>query len=367
LAFRVITGSQHPDHSCISEFRKRFGPQLKALFVQVLALCITAGLVKLGHVALDGTKVKANASKHKAMSYERMKKQEAELQQKVKDLMRAAEETDEAEDTRYGKGMRGDELPEELRRAESRLARIRAAKEELESEARQQQEEARKQKDAAEQKDDDSDPPPPEFPHHRVPREQDGTPTPKAQRNFTDAESRIMKTGDGYVQGYNCQAAVDEESQIIVAQALTNQPPDVEHLAPMLDQIIAGCGAAPTKLSADTGYYSDANVQASVERGIDPYIATGRKTHGTTPPPARGRPPRGLSLRGHMARRLATTEGATIYARRKAIVEPVFGQIKSARGLRHFLTRGLTQVRTEWALWCLSHNVLKLHKALIAA
>jgi len=198
VAFRVITGGQHPDHSSISEFRKRFGAQLEGLAVQVLALCMKAGLVKLGHVAVDGTKVKPRASKDKAKSYERMKKQEVEeLRQKVKDLLRA----------------------------ESRLARIRAAKAELEAEARQQQEEEARQKKAAEQKDNDSEPPPPQLPSHRVPREKDGTPAPKAQRNFTDADSRIMKTGDGYVQGYNCQAAVDEENQSIVAQALTTNRP----------------------------------------------------------------------------------------------------------------------------------------------
>ncbi len=368
VAFRVIAGSQHPDHSSISEFRRRFSSQLSELFIQVLALCARAGLVKLGHVALDGTKVKANASKHKAMSYERMKKQEAELRQKVQELLRAAQEADEAEDVLYGKGKRGDELPEELRRAESRLARIQAAKAELEAEARRQQEEAARQGEDG-RKDDDSEPPSAgsALPRHQVPREKDGKPTPKAQRNFTDPDSRIMKSGDGYLQGYNCQAAVDDNSQVIVAQAVTNQPPDVEHLVPMLEQVIENCGDAPQKLSADAGYFSEKNVLAAIERGVEPYIATGRKKHGEAPIATRGRQPTGMTLRACMARRLATKRGAAVYARRKAIVEPVFGQMKGARGLRQVLRRGIERVRTEWALWCTTHNLLKLCRALAAA
>ena len=361
VAFRVIAGDQHPDHTCISEFRRIHHAVFADLFVQVLKICQEAGLVKLGHVALDGTKMKANASKHKAMSYERMKKQEAELAQKVEQLLRAAEEADAAEDARYGKDKRGDELPEDLRRAESRIARIRAAKAALEAEANAQR--------AAEEKKHDDDPPAggaTPLPQHRTPRDGEGKPTPKAQRNFTDAESRIQKTGDGFVQGYNCQAAVDEGHQVIVAQAVTNQPPDVEHLTPMLEQVIANCGQAPAKSTADAGYFSEQNVARAQALGTDPFIAPGRWKRDEVPPKVRGRPPANMTPKQAMARKLATRAGAAAYARRKAVVEPVFGQIKQARGLRQFLMRGLAKVRAEWSLITLTHNLLKLHAAAAA-
>jgi transposase len=362
VAFRVIAGDQQPDHSCISEFRRIHHAVFAELFVQVLKICQEAGLVKLGHVALDGTKMKANASKHKAMSYERMKKQEGELAKKVEDLLRAAEEADAAEDARYGKGKRGDELPEDLRRAESRIARIRAAKAALEAEAKAQHE--------AEKRKHDDDPPAggaTPLPEHRIPRDDEGKPTPKAQRNFTDAESRIQKTGDGFVQGYNCQAAVDEGHQIIVAQAVTNQPPDVEHFAPLLEQVVANCGEAPKKSTADAGYFSEQNVAKARALGTDPFIAPGRLKRDEAPPTVRGRPPANLTPKQAMARKLATRAGAAAYARRKAVVEPVFGQIKQARGLRQFLMRGISKVRAEWSLMCLTHNLLKLHWAAAAA
>ena len=358
VAFRVISGDQHPDHTCISEFRRIHHEVFADVFVQVLKICQEAGLVKLGHVALDGTKMKANASKHKAMSYERMKKQEMELAKKVEDLLRAADEADAADDARYGKDKRGDELPEDLRRAESRIARIRAAKAALEAEANAQLEAEKAQRD--------DDPPAggaTPLPQHRIPRDDEGKPTPKAQRNFTDAESRIQKTGDGFVQGYNCQAAVDEGHQIIVAQAVTNQPPDVEHLAPMLEQVVANCGEAPEKSTADAGYFSEQNVAKAQALGTDPFIAPGRRKRDEVPPKVRGRPPAKMTPKQAMARKLATRGGAATYARRKAVVEPVFGQIKQARGLRQFLMRGLAKVRAEWSLITLTHNLLKLHAA----
>jgi transposase len=359
VAFRVIAGDQHPDHTCVSEFRRIHHAVFADVFVEVLRICQEAGLVKLGHVALDGTKMKANASKHKAMSYERMKKQEAELAKKVEDLLRAADEADAAEDARYGKGKRGDELPEDLRRAETRIARIRAAKAALEAEANAQHE-------AEEEKGDDDEPPSggaTPLPQHRIPRDAEGKPTPKAQRNFTDAESRIQKTGDGFVQGYNCQAAVDEGHQIIVAQAVTNQPPDVEHFTPMLEQAIANCGGAPEKITADAGYFSEQNVANAMTLGADPFIAPGRWKRDEVPAKVCGRPPANMTPKQTMARKLATRTGASAYARRKAVVEPVFGQIKQARGLRQFLMRGLAKVRAEWALITLTHNLLKLHAA----
>jgi transposase/IS5 family transposase len=353
VAFRVIAAGHHPDHTAISEFRRIHLETLAGLFVQVLRLCQQAGLVKLGHVALDGTKVKANASKHKAMSYERMKAKEKELREKVKALLQAAENEDAYEDQKYGVSRRGDELPEELQRTKSRLAKIRAAKKALEEEAREQ----------AGPKDDDDEPPGARLPSHRIPTEKDGTPTAKAQRNFTDADSRIQKSGDGFVQGYNAQAAVDEGHQIIVGQALTNQPPDVEHLAPVLEQVVENCGRAPEIVTADAGYFSEENVHAAEALGADPHIATGRRKHDEARPNVRGRPPRALTAKQRMARKLATLKGAAAYARRKWVVEPVFGQIKQGRGLRQLLLRGLAKARGEWALICATHNLRKLHAA----
>jgi transposase len=361
VATRVVSGGTHPDHSCIADFRARHRKAFKKLFLQVLQLCVKAGLVKLGHVALDGTKMKASASKHKAMSYERMKRQEKDLTKRVEELLRQAEARDALDNQKYGKGKRGDDLPEELRHAETRLARIRAAKAELEAEA--------KALAAAEKemRDDDDEPPPQgptPLPKHRVPHEKDGAPKPKAQRNFTDPESRIQKTGDGFVQGYNCQAAVDDAHQIVVAEAVTNQPPDVEHLAPMLEQVVENCGAAPKTLTADTGYFSEKNVATAEMMGIDPYIATERWKRGEPRPVApRGRPPANLTPKQKMKRKLLTKAGLAIYARRKTTVEPVFGQVKQARGLRQFLLRGVEKVRAEWSLICLTHNLLKLHRA----
>ena len=360
VAFRVIAGEAHPDHSRINEFRRVHLEALSALFVQVLRLCQKAGLVKLGKVALDGTKMKANASKHKAMSYKRMSEDEKRLRDRVAELLAEAERVDAEEDEEYGVGRRGDELPEDLRRSEDRLARIREAKAALEAEAKQQEEEAKAAKER-------NDPPPPPaetpLPKHRVPTTDSGEPTPKSQRNFTDPESRIMKTGDGYVQGYNCQAMVDAEHQVIVAQAVTNQSPDVEHLVPMIVQTVANCGAKPEKLLGDAGYFSEANVCEAMKWRIEPYIATGRQRRNEPPPKTRGRPPSNQTIKEQMARKLATKAGAAVYARRKVIVEPVFGQIKEARGFRRFLLRGLAKVRHEWSLIALTHNILKLHAA----
>ena len=359
VAFRVIAGGEHPDHTRISEFRRVHLGDLADLFFQVLALAKKAHLIKLGNVALDGTKMKANASKHKAMSYDRMEKDAARLRQKVRDLLAAAEAADAQEDAEYGQGKRGDELPEELRRAESRLARIKALKAELEAEARQQAEEAAK-------RDDDDLPPSPSetpLPSHKIPKTKDGKIDPKAQRNFTDGESRIMKSSEGYVQAYNCQAVVDEEHQIIVAQAVTNQAPDVEHLLPMLVQTVANCGAKPDNWLADAGYFSEANVCEVTKWGVEPFIPPRRQKHSEEPTPVLGRPPNDLVIKDLMIRKLATKSGRAVYALRKKIVEPVFGQIKDARGLRRFLLRGLKNVRGEWALIALTHNLLKIYRA----
>ena len=345
LAFRVLTGNQQPDHSRISEFRRRNLDALKGLFVQILRLCQKAGMVRLGHVALDGTKVQANASKHKAMSHERMLRAEKELDKEINALMRKAEILDAQEDHRYGKGNRGSELPDELRHQQSRLARIRQARKEMEAEtaaaaARQRQEEAAPSA-----------------------RKADGTPTKKSQRNFTDPDSHLMQSGGTYLQGYNCQVAVDSSGhQVIVAVGVSNQPPDVEHLEPMLQRIAASAGARPDVMTMDAGYWSEDNAKTCADQGIDAYIATGRLPHGQPPPPRRGPMPRNADAKTRMARKLRSKKGSKIYAQRKAIVEPVNGQIKEARGLRRFLLRGLEKVDAEWHLIAATHNLLKLFR-----
>jgi transposase len=339
VAVRFLAAGNTPDFRTLSDFRQRHSAALAGLFTQVLRLCRRAGLVKLGHVAIDGTRVKANASKHKAMSYGRMGEKEAALQAEIAELLRRAEQADRDEDARYGADRRGDELPEALARRESRLKTIREAKAALEAEAREQA--AAAGKDPAQ-----------------------ATPAPKAQRNFTDPESKIQKTSDGFIQGYNAQAAVDAQAQIIVAQDVTPMAADVGELLPQVTAIGRTLQQRPTQVLADAGYCSDENLQELERRGIDAYIATGRQSHGDWLASApRGRPPAGLTRRERMARKLRTLAGRAVYARRKAIVEPVFGQIKHARRFRQFLRRGWTAVRHEWALICTVHNLLKLHTA----
>jgi transposase len=339
VAMRFLAAGNQPDFRTLSDFRKRHSAALAGLFTQVLRLCRRAGLVKLGQVAIDGTRVKANASKHKAMSYGRMGEKEAALQAEIAELLRRAEQADRDEDARYGADRRGDALPAELARRESRLKKIQEAKAALEAEAREQA--ARAGKDPAQ-----------------------APPAPKAQRNFTDPESKIQKTADGFIQGYNAQAAVDAQAQIIVAQDVTPMAADVGELLPQVTAIGRTLQQRPTQVLADAGYCSEENLQELERRGIDAYIATGRPSHSAWRAPApRGRPPAALTRRERMTRKLRTLAGRAVYARRKAIVEPVFGQIKHARRFRQFLRRGWTAVRHEWALICTVHNLLKLHTA----
>ena len=448
LGFRVLCGGNHPDHCTINTFRKTYLPELAALFLQVLRMCQEAGLVKVGHVALDGTKMQGNASKHKAMSYSVMKRKEEELTAEIEELLKNAEAADAAEDERYGKDTRGDELPEELQRRESRLQKIREAREVLEAQAAaahaehkrelaeksarkaatsdadkretaekrvaRSEEEAQKsascavekaekrvenatekaaslrsntqthaencaaaaacQKMEAAQRDlekaktiqasSDSEVAESALPEHRVPFDKHGNPTPKAQLNFTDPDSKIMKAGGGYLQGYNCQAAVDEESQVIVAQAATNQPPDQEHLRPLLDQVIENVGV-PDALTADAGYWSGDNADYCESRDVDAYIAPDRKAKKTDDPDDPDDPDEDSDKdqREKMRQKVSTESGKAIYARRKAVVEPVFGQMKEARGFRRFMLRGIEQVRGEWGFLCTVHNLLKLFSA----
>ncbi len=368
VAFRVVAANQRPDHDSICAFRKRHLKALAGLFVQILKLCREAGLVKLGHVALDGTKVRANASKHKAMSYGRMKKKEEELEREVRELLALAETVDAQEDAKYGVGVRGDELPKELRHRETRLKKIREAMEVLEEEARAeaaiQAKEARKKIRAREKKAKETG----KKPRGRKPKVPDpkkAKPADKAQRNFTDPDSRIMKDGatKSFEQCYNAQAAVDEKHQIIVASAVTQEANDKQQLEPMVEEMNKNLGnKLPEKLTADAGYYSEDNVKFIEGEQVDAYIAVEKMKHGEIAPATRGRPPKDMSVKDKMRRKLRTKRGKSVYAKRKQVVEPVFGQIKQARGLRQFLLREIGNVNAEWDMWCLTHNLLKLHR-----
>jgi transposase len=355
IGYRVVSADQQPNFRTISEFRRIHLKSLQGLFVQVLHLAREAGLVRLGHVALDGTKIKANASKHKAMSYARMCQKQAQYESEVAQLLKRAQETDEAEDREYGKDVRGDELPEELQFREKRLAKIREAKKALE--------EAAKEKARSEGKLDENDEPIPPK-RGKPPKTPPGTPEPKAQRNFTDPESPIMKMGDGsFDQAYNCQAAVDSANQIIVAQDATSAANDKQQVVPMFGQIQRNLGRKPRQGSADSGYYSESNVRYMRKSRIDDYLCPDRLKHGERPPPVRGPIPKGLSFIDRVRRKLMKKSGRLTYALRKQIVEPVFGQIKSGRGLRQFLLRGQEKVQGEWSLWCTTHNLLKMWAA----
>ena len=363
VAFRVLTADQQPDHDTISEFRRRHLKTLSGFFVQILQLCQQVGLVKLGHVSLDGTKVKANASKHKAMSYGRMVKKLDELEEEVKRLFAEAEAVDEAEDALYGKGKRGDELPDELRFRQSRIKKIKEAMESLEKEAQakahtKREEMAEKERTLKEQG---------KKRKGKKPKEPSDSVDPKSQRNFTDPDSRIMIDGasKSFEQAYNCQAAVDSGSQIIVAANVTQQTNDKQQLEPMVETIKKNTGGdKPEKLSADTGYFSQLNMEYLEEEGIDAYVATGRDKHGEPPePPPRGRIPKDSTKLERMSRKLRTKKGRETYSKRKGIVEPVFGQIKEGRGFRRFLLRGIENVMAEWDLICLTHNLLKVFRS----
>jgi transposase len=432
VAFRVILGDEHPHFTTINQFRLDHREALALLFHQTLELCQSVGLVKLGHVALDGSKLKANASKHKAMSYERMTQADARLSQEIDELLQRADEVDAAEDAKFGVGQDEQDLPAELQRREGRRAKIRAAKAALEQETRAARaEELRAQADAhrataadptlperqrrtattlAKKRDQQAleldekcrvertpeaasdtgalplevppnqdaepaadarpadevgrseDAPPSgtdDLPRHQPARRADGEPAPQAQRNFTDPDSRLMVRHGAFVQAYNVQIAVDEDNQIIVAEAVGNQAPDAEYFAPMLRRVVSNCGQAPEHATADAGYFSEDNVRAAEGLGSEPFISVGRQRHDESEP---GPKPRSTPMRDFMQAELATPDGKKIYSRRKCTVEPVFGQIFAARGFRQFLLRGLSKVRFEWSFLCLTHNLLKLFR-----
>jgi len=362
LTFRVIVGDDIPDFRTISDFRKLHLKELSDLFVQILQLCQEAGLVKLGHIALDGTKIKANASRHKAMSYGRMKEEQERLQGEIQELLVQAEAVDGQEDQEHGADRRGDELPEELAHRENRLRRIQQAKQALEAQAKAAAEQARREQ---EQRPEEREDVPGKRGRHA--QEVSELPAEKKQYNFTDPESKIMKASNkGWDQCGNAQAAVDGHKQIIVACDVTDQPNDKQQFAPMLTEAQKNVGPQHKiqGASADSGYYSETNVQYAESQRIDAYIATERLKHTDRVAKCpRGRMAKDLTVKEKMARKLRTKKGRQRYSRRKCIVEPVFGQIKWARGFVQFSLRGLAKMRREWSLVCLTHNLLKLFAA----
>ena len=345
----AVTAMQRPDFRTIAAFRLRHLDALSGLFVQVLRLCQRAGLVRLGHVALDGTKIKANAAKSKAMSYRRMLETETRLRAEVERWFSEARAADESEDVALG-SERGDELPAWVASRKQRLDRIAEAKAAIEAEARAEAEARRKPRDK-------EDPPTsPGKPKHHA----DGTPSDDAQRNFTDPESRILKTRDGFVQGYNAQLGVDDKSQIVVAADVVAAQNDGPSRVPMLDQIRLNTRAQTRELSADHGYLSEDNLRACRRRHVSAYIATGRQHHGAPAPTARRY---SQPLTRAMTTKLRRGGFRSRYRLRKQVVEPVIGQIKAALGFRAFLLRGLRKVRAEWRLVTAAHNLLKLARA----
>jgi transposase len=379
VACRFLAADQHPDHDSINSFRQTHLQSLAGLFTQALQMCAKAGLVKLGHVAIDGTKLKANASKHKAMSYDRMPEKEKQLREEVDKLLAQAAQADAEEDANYGKGKQADELPAELARKESRLKKMAEAKASMEQEARELAiiEKAKVEKRLEERRQQEEEtgkkiggrPP-------KVPDPEQAKPEPTEQRNFTDPDSRIMLDGatKSFTYAYNAQAAVDSHNQIIVAAVLTQAANDLQQLVPMLEQVEQNLGRKPEHASADTGYFSDTAVTDKKVDGIDLLVPPKRKkdseedqtdqvivvnataAEDPSEPPAK-------TAAETMREKLQTAAGKALYKMRKAVVEPVFGQIKAVRGLRGFSMRGLEKVKAEWQIICLTHNLLKLFRA----
>ena len=363
IPFRVLTANQHPDHDTIADFRKRHLQALSHLFVNVLKLCQNAGLVKFGHVSLDGTKVRANASRNKAMSYKRMDAKITELEALVQKMLTDAEVCDHQEDELYGKGNRGNQLPKELRFRQSRLKRIRQAKKVIEQEAQAnftvQQKAYKKKLKAKEQRDDR---------RGRPPKAPSAEPDPNRQYNFTDPDSRVMVDGatKSFQQSYNCQAAVDEKDQIIVASGVTQDTNDKLQVTPLVKTMKTHCGGKlPERISADAGYFSEDNCKLLASETIQAYIATEQTNQlsKAKTSAARGRISKSATITERMTRKLQTMQGRCVYEKRKQIVEPVFGQIKEVRRFRRFSFRGLKNVAAEWDLICLTHNLLKLYRS----
>jgi len=338
VGFRMLAAGNEPDYRTIADFRKLHLSVLQGLFDQMLQIALPAGTMKLGRVMLDGSKVKANASKHKAMSYGRMQEDQKRLRAEVKRLLEQAEKVDAEEDARYGRDRSGDELPAELARRETRLEKIREAKRALEERAREQA----KSKGQPEEK---------------------TKPEAKMQYNFTDPESRIMKAGDGFEQAYNAQVAVEPDFQLIVGQLVTQDANDKQQLKPVVEAMREQSGQKPAEVVSDSGYCSEANLQYLEQKKIEGFVATDRESYrDRSQPGPRGPLPKEATRVDRMRRKLQTKVGAAIYSKRKTVVEPLFGQIKQVRGFRQFLLRGLEKVKGEWAMVCLTHNILKLHR-----
>ncbi len=356
VAFRVLAAGNRPDFRTISDFRKRHLTALKKLFKEVLMLCRKSGLARLGHVALDGTKQKANASKHKAMSYGRMRDESARLESEIAQLLESAERIDEEEDLKFGRDVGGDELPEELRFREGRLAKIKQAMAELEAEAEEAAIQEQSELDSSEHK-------PKPKKRGRPKKPPSGVPDEKAQRNFTDPQSRIMKSAEkSFIQGYSAQAAVDSDYQIVVATMVTNQAADSMHVEEMVHRIEENTGKLPDEMSLDAGYYSEANVEHLEEKKIDVYMPPCRLKHReyreAKPQPVT----EASTTRERMKSKVLTEEGRAKYGLRKETVEPVFGQIKRCMGFREFSMRGKEACEAEWSLVCAAHNLLKLFR-----
>lgn len=352
VAFRVLAAGNFPQHRTICDFRRDHLQEFIALFKQVVQIAKSSGLIKLGRVAIDGTKVKANASRHKAMSYDRMKQEEKRLESEIAELLKQAERTDRKEDQEYGEEKRGDELPEELHRRESRLQKIREAKKRLEErQAEEDRQKGRHEGDGGR----------PNGKKGHAFKSEFGQPQEKAQDNFTDPESRIMKMRNGFEQSYNAQACVDEAQQIIVAVGVINGCTDNGQLMPMVEATRTNTGELPKQVLADAGYRSEANFEQIATKNIDAVIALGRETKDA----ARISPR--LKATQRMKEKLASEEGRGAYRRRKVIVEPVFGWIKSVLGFRQFSMRGLAKANAEWHLVCLAMNLRRMSSRMTPA
>lgn len=397
---RVLMGSLTPHFTAIATFRREYLSELGELFGQIVQICVRAGLIEGRDVVLDGTKIQANASRHSAMSHERMLEVEKRLTDEVEGWLKRAAEADAAEDkAEEERAAQKDTAQSEVERRLSRRERIRAARAALEQEAREARaaelrereaahrasaeeaaragkeaeatrkaalaEKARGKAEALAPEPPPAPPPAEDLPQHRPEHRADGTPDPKAQRNFTDSESRIMKTAKGaFDQCFNCQAVVDGHINLIVAHGLSNQAPDAQYLPAMLERAIDHLGKAPVSLTADAGYMSETNATTAEERGVTPYLALARERRSWPPPkPVEGAPPHGADAQARMANRLKTREGQARMRARKSTVELVFGIIKATMGFRQFLLRGLTKARGEWALVCSAYNIRKVYTA----
>jgi len=359
IAFRYISGDHHPDHDTVNVFRKRFLPQIGEIFKQILIIATEAGVLKIGNVSFDGTKVNANASKHKAMSYGHANKLEKKIEQEVELLLKKAQEENEKDEDS------GLSIPEEITRREDQIAKILQAKNVIEERAKERYENKKAEYDRKIKKRKLKEKKTGKKTRGRIPQEPKKEPNDKDQFNFTDRESRIMKTGGGFDQCYNAQAGVDHDSRLIVGQSLSNSPNDKKELIKTVDSIPDEVGI-PENGCADTGYLSETNIDALIVRGITPYIATGREHHHSYLDDKQSSidglidGDKVLSKVEKMKRKLSSKEGKEIYRYRKMTVEPVFGIIKQAMGFRRFSFRGQEKVSKEWGLVCLAYNLRRL-------